>query len=158
MLSRSSLAGLMLVAACSTTLARDHLYGALDNEDLLTCESLYWSGQPGPAATCYNRLYSPEQSALIRAEVLWAQGNLQGANSQFQQAITDAPDDPMVRVRWGELFMDTYQYNEAYNLFTEALELDPANAWAHIATWRASTPRTEPAASASTRARTPRRF
>ena len=130
--SRPLIAGLVLVSACSIVHARDHLYGALDNENLLACESLFWSGQSGQAAACYNRLYSPEQPALIRAEVLWAQGNLQGANSQFQQAITDFPDDPMVRVRWGELFMDTFQFNEAYTLFSEALEIDPANSWAHI--------------------------
>ena len=38
----------------------------------------------------------------------------------------------MHRVRWGELYLRTYQYGEAYNLFTEALEIDPENAWAHF--------------------------
>lgn len=129
---RAALAVLLLVLPLSKVLARGHLYGALDNEELLACEDLFWNGQSAQAAACYNRLYSPEQPPLVRAEALWARGNLQGANSQFQLAIEASPDDPIVRVRWGELFMDTYQFNEAYTLFAEALELDPANAWGHI--------------------------
>jgi len=112
--------------------ARDLLYGALDNEALVECENLHWSGNAAQASACYTDLYSSQQPSSIRAEALWALGDEQGANSQFQQAFNDFPEAPMVRVRWGELFMETYQFGEAYNLFTEALELDPDNAWAHI--------------------------
>ncbi len=112
--------------------ARDPLYGALDHAGLNACDTLFRQGNAQQASRCYSELYVSDVPAQIRAEVQWAQGNLQGANTQFQQAFNDSPDDPMVRVRWGELFIDTYQYQEAYNLFTEALEMDPLNAWAHI--------------------------
>jgi tetratricopeptide (TPR) repeat protein len=124
--------GFLFVVLSQTLSAREHPYGALDNESLTECDAFFWNGQSAEATACYNNLYSLTQPAHIRAEVLWAQNNLQGANSQFQQAINDFPDDPMIRVRWGELFMETYQFQEAYDLFSEALALDPNNSWAHI--------------------------
>lgn len=114
------------------TQAREHLYGALEYGALQECDDLFWSGQTAEAGRCYITLNTPQQDPRLRAEALWAQGDLQGANTQFQQAFDDFPEDPMVRVRWGELFMETYQYQEAYNLFSEALTLDENNAWAHI--------------------------
>jgi cellulose synthase operon protein C len=131
--SKFILAAALLFAVFSQSLsARDHPYGALDNEALAECDAFFWQGQSIDASVCYNNLYTPAQPAHIRAEVLWAQDNLQGANSQFQQAINDFPEDPMVRVRWGELFMETFQFQEAYTLFSEALEIDPNNSWAHM--------------------------
>jgi len=126
-------AALLASSVLSTsTFAREHLYGALDYEPLQACDTLFWSGQSQEAGRCYILLNTPGQDARLRAEALWAQGDMQGANTQFQQAFNDYPDDPMVRVRWGELFMETFQYQEAYNLFSEALALDENNAWAHI--------------------------
>ena len=49
-----------------------------------------------------NSLQHPPQ---IRAEAFWALGDLQSANTQFRDAISQFPEDPMVRIRWGELFM-----------------------------------------------------
>ncbi|MBT5485311.1 MAG: tetratricopeptide repeat protein [Gammaproteobacteria bacterium] len=118
--------------ASHSTFARDHLYGAIDNQSLLQCETLNWAGQLLEAAACYSGLHNREQTSQIRAEAFWAQGDLQNANTQFQDAIKRFPEDPMVRVRWGELFIDSYQYSEAYTLFGEALEIDPENSWAHI--------------------------
>jgi tetratricopeptide (TPR) repeat protein len=115
-----------------SALAREHLFGALDNPDLLNCETLHWSSPPGEADNCYRGLLTPEHPALVRAEALWALDDLQGANTAFQTAQNEDPNNPAVRFRWGELFMQTFQYQEAYNLFAEALALDPENAWAHI--------------------------
>jgi tetratricopeptide (TPR) repeat protein len=112
--------------------AREQLYGALDNPDLLTCENQYWSGQTSAAQSCYNGLLTLSQPAAIRAEALWALGDMQGANTAFQQAVDAEPDSASVRLRWGELYMQAYQYQEAFNLFSEALERDPDNAFAHI--------------------------
>jgi len=127
-------AALLLPVLPQSALAREHLYGALDNEALLECETLSWRGDRGSATTCYSELSLPRNRhpEQIRAEALWALGDLQGANTQFQAAFRVSPEDPMVRVRWGELFMETFQFGEAYNLFEEALGLDPNNTWAHV--------------------------
>src|SRR5690606_25015588 len=95
---------------CSSLLAlaaqaREPLYGVLDNADLLTCEDQHWSGQIQPAEACYRGLLATTFPAAIRAEALWALGDLQGANSVFQQAVNDEPQNALLRVRWGELYM-----------------------------------------------------
>ncbi len=131
-LGRAFLCPVIASLIISVAHARDPLYGALDHAGLNACDTQFRQGNAQQASRCYSALYVSDVPAQIRAEVQWAQGNLQDANTQFQQAFNDSPDDPMVRVRWGELFIDTYQYQEAYNLFTEALEIDPLNAWAHI--------------------------
>lgn len=112
--------------------AREPLYGVLDHEGLLACEAAFWSGQRNEAESCYRSLLATPLPALIQAEALWALGDMQGANERFQQAQNDAPDDATIRLRWGELYMQTYQYQEAYNLFAEALERDENNFWAHL--------------------------
>jgi len=50
--------------------ARDPLYGALDNEALVECENLHWSGNAAQASACYTDLYSSQQPSSIRAEAL----------------------------------------------------------------------------------------
>jgi len=122
----------LLMPFTASVFARDHLYGALENEALLQCETLSWNGQTAEARVCYSRLNTRDQPPQIRAEAFWALDDLQAANTQFREAISQSPEDPMVRIRWGELFMETYQYQEAFNLFSEALELDPQNSWAHM--------------------------
>jgi tetratricopeptide (TPR) repeat protein len=115
--------------------ARDPLYGALDNPELLNCETIYWTGSHAEAQTCYRGLLGA--APAVRAEALWALNDLQGANTAFQEAVNAEPMNAMHRVRWGELYMQTYQYGEAYNLFVEALELEPDNAWANFGAARA---------------------
>ena len=132
-LRQSALAAGLAMAVITPALeAREMLLGAVDNPDLIACEDLHWSGQVLEAQSCYRGLLNVNQPAAIRAEALWALGDLQGANSFFQTAQNDSPDDAVIRLRWGELYMQTYQYQEAYNLFAEALERDDENAFAHI--------------------------
>lgn len=123
---------LLLLLASGLVEARDHLYGALNNQDLLQCESLHWNGQLGEAANCYRSLLSLVQPPEIRAEAMWASGDIQTANSLFQSAVESSPENADIRLRWGELYIQTYQYQEAFNLFQEALAIDPSNAYAHI--------------------------
>jgi tetratricopeptide (TPR) repeat protein len=124
--------GFILAAWSAGTQARDQLYGALDNTALLACETLHWSGKQSEADTCYRGLLAATTPTAIRAEAAWALGDMQGANAAFQAAVEQAPDSALVRLRWGELYMQTYQYQDAYGLFSEALERDPTNAFAHI--------------------------
>ena len=74
--------------------AREPLYGALDNPDLLNCENIYWHGVRAEAAACYRSLLGSALPAL-RAEALWAMNDLQGANTAFQDAVTAEPANAM---------------------------------------------------------------
>ncbi|MEY4640449.1 MAG: hypothetical protein RLZZ227_443 [Pseudomonadota bacterium] len=126
------------VFACTLALeaeARDPLYGALDSPELLNCENIYWFGMRVDAAACYRGLLGA--APALRAEALWALNDMQGANNAFQEAVDAEPMNAMVRVRWGELYMETWQFGEAYNLFAEALEIQPDLAWAHFGAARA---------------------
>ena len=126
-------AGLLYLAALSPAQAREPHYGALEHEGLLQCEDLYWHGERTEAAACYQSLMrNLAQPPQIRAEAMWAQGDVKTANSLFQTAVQSAPENPDIRVRWGELFMQTYQYQNALDLFQEALNLDPDHAFAHV--------------------------
>jgi tetratricopeptide (TPR) repeat protein len=114
------------------SLAREHLLGALDNENLLNCESLHWSGQILEANACYLSIVRTVNPPEIQAEAMWALGDLYTADELFEQAAQLSPDNAMILVRTGELYMRTYQYQDAYNFFNQALGLEPDNAWAHI--------------------------
>jgi tetratricopeptide (TPR) repeat protein len=131
---RSTLAvtALVLAISASTALAREPLYGALDHADLLRCEDLFWHGHAAEARSCYHLLETASTPIAIRAEASWALGDLQGANSLFQEAVKAEPKNALLRVRWGELYLQTYQYNEADTLFDEALAIDGKNPWAKI--------------------------
>src|SRR5690606_10761942 len=108
--------------------ARDYHYGVFENEALLACETQQWRGELQQAAACFRALATASgQPPEIRAEAMWAMGDVKTANSLFQTAVQSSPDSPLVRLRWGELFMQTYQYQDALDLFTEALDLDPDN-------------------------------
>lgn len=133
---RTLAAGATLALLANPLYARAPLYGVLDAPALLNCEEQHWHGDRAAAQRCYRELTTHE-NGLLRAEAFWALGDLQSANTQFQQAQDAQPGNPQVRLRWGELFVRTYQYQDAFDLFSEALELDPDNAWAHIGAARA---------------------
>ncbi len=117
---------------CFPLQAREHLLGALDNENLLACEEVHWSGQSAEAEACYLGIIRTPNPPEIQAEAMWALGDLYTADELFEQAAELSPENAMILVRTGELYMRTYQYQDAYNFFAQALEIEPNNAWAHI--------------------------
>ncbi|HTR00085.1 MAG TPA: hypothetical protein VMH83_08840, partial [Candidatus Acidoferrum sp.] len=128
----SAVAVATLLLCAGATQAREPLYGALTDPALLKCEDQHWHGHTNEAGNCYRDLSVNAKAPGIRAEALWALGDLQGANAAFRQAVDAEPKNAMLRVRWGELFTQTYQYDEADKLFDEALVIDDKNAWAKI--------------------------
>lgn len=117
--------------------ARQIHYGAVDDPGLLKCDRLEWNGEKQVARQCYRDLLQGTGDPGIQAEISWALGDIKSANSLFQSAVKMMPDSARVRLRWGDLFMETYQYQEALDLFSEALELDPANDFARVGASRA---------------------
>ncbi len=100
-------------------------------EPLAECDRLAYRGERSAASTCYQRLRASDDLAL-RAEAARALGDFRGANDAFRQAVQQAPDDATLRARWGYLFLDTHQANEAVQLFNEALERDPKHIGAKL--------------------------
>ncbi len=92
---------------------------------LLECDALLYGGDEAGAHACYLNLVDEDEDPRIKADASRRLGEFQAANSYFQTAIREYPDDPRVRARWGELFMASHENNEAFKLFQEALEIDP---------------------------------
>ncbi len=67
---------------------------------------------------------------LQQAEGLWKARRYQDANTVFRDLVAHAPRDPAIRVRWGRMFLEHWQADEADRLFNEALELKPNDAGA----------------------------
>ena len=106
---------------------------ALDRPaELVACDRLLYRGARTEAGGCYRSLLASSPDIRIKADAARAIGDVRAANSFFQTAIKDHPQDAAVRTRWGELFVATHQNSEAVRLFQEALELDGRYAPAKI--------------------------
>jgi len=99
---------------------------------LVACDKQLYRGQRAPAEACYRKLLAENPDARIKGDAARATGDVRAANSFFQAAVKEYPEDPALRARWGELFAATHQNNEAVRLFEEALELKPDYAPAKI--------------------------
>ena len=69
---------------------------------------------------------------LAEAERLWRAHEYQGAVKAFDALIAAHPKDANYRVRYGQFFMERFDPEEAAKLFSEAIEIDPKNARAHL--------------------------
>ena len=78
---------------------------------------LRWS-----AAALIAAIVLPAQT-LDQAEKLWKARRYQDANEVFRQLVALHPENPDFRVRWGRMFLDHNQPDEAEGLFEEALSI-----------------------------------
>jgi tetratricopeptide (TPR) repeat protein len=124
-------AAMLLIAASAALSARNISYGAVTDAGVQRCDQQRWGSQPAASAPCYRALLT-NAAAAVRAEAAWALGDYKSANEWFREALRLQPASALLRVRWGELYVDTHQDNEAYKLFSEALQQEPTNAWAQL--------------------------
>ena len=94
------------------------------------CEKLRHHGDPS-ATACYEKL-TRSTDREIQAEGYWGIRNYKSANDLFRDAVKAKPKDARLRVRWGYLYKDHWQEEDAGNLFQEAIELDPKNSQALV--------------------------
>ena len=115
--------------ACLLTfaLATACLVDAATPED---CWTLAFSDRDS-AQNCFIELLEHEYPAVV-AEAAWGLDDVQAANRAFRLAVGREPDNADIKVRWGELFLATYQVADAQTLFGEALEIDPTHAGAKL--------------------------
>ncbi|HEX6997393.1 MAG TPA: tetratricopeptide repeat protein [Gammaproteobacteria bacterium] len=99
-------------------------YGGDRPEALAACDRALHRGRQAEAQGCFNALLMETADPRIKAEAARALGDVRGANGYFQQAEQQYPEDAQLKTRWGELFLQTHQDNEAVRLFQEALEID----------------------------------
>jgi cellulose synthase operon protein C len=70
---------------------------------------------------------------IANAEALWRAHDYDGAKAAFEALVKANPKNAEYRVRYGQLFYERFNAEEAQKLYTEALALDPANAHALLA-------------------------
>ena len=121
-----------LIAVPFVSPARDLDYGAISDPAVRACDALYWSGQRGRAQDCYRRSLAGTTAAGARAEAAWALGDFKQANELFRAATAAAPTSAALRRRWGELYLDTHQPQDALDLFKEALQRDAHDGFAQV--------------------------
>ena len=93
---------------------------------LAACDVHRLAGRRADAVRCYTAVQADSADPRLQAEAARALGDPRSANQHFQAAIEQFPEDPGVRSRWAELFVETHQGNEAVKLFEESLALDSA--------------------------------
>jgi tetratricopeptide (TPR) repeat protein len=92
--------------------------------ELKNCDEKLYRGANVDAESCYASVLGSSNDTRIKADAARAAGDLRGANGYFQAALKEYPQDAKVRARWGELFAETHQNDEAVKLFQESLDLD----------------------------------
>jgi tetratricopeptide (TPR) repeat protein len=112
--------------------ARGFDYGLVTNASVQRCDALRWQSDRAAAGNCFRALLG-NADASVRAEAAWALGEVRTANEAFREALRAAPGSALLRLRWGDLYVDTHQDSEAYKLYAEVLQREPDNAWAHVA-------------------------
>src|SRR5579862_9037274 len=102
-----------------------------DAQSLEDCRSLRHHGKLTEAQACYAKL-AQSSNLYLRAEGLWGIENYQEANNAFRDLIKQNPKNADYRVRWGYLFFERFNNDEAHGLFEEAVKLDEKNAQAYL--------------------------
>jgi len=70
---------------------------------------------------------TPAQT-LPQSELLWKQHRYDDANEAFRALVAAHPRNAEYRVRWGRLYLERYDGQEAAKHFNEALEIEPKRA------------------------------
>ena len=137
------LTAIAIFASAPAALAYEIDYSPDRPQSLRDCDDDYFRGRRAEAARCYSDLQAGDSDVRIKAEAAWALGDVVTANSYFQQAEDEFPEDPRVRVRWARLFRATFQREVEVPLYQEALQLDPEHVPAIIGLAEAAADRFE---------------
>lgn len=98
------------------------LMGTASAQTLKDCRDHHRRGRLEEARWCFVQ-QAQSADAYLRAEGLWGAGDYQAANAAFRLAVEQHPKNPDYRVRWGRLFLERRQPQDAADLFAEALKL-----------------------------------
>lgn len=126
---KATLAGVLTLAAlvAQTPVAKKKRGPGPKLDAVKQCQALKVAGERAEATGCFLRLGNASDP-YDRAEGQWGVADFSSAMKSFEEALKKYPDDPTVRIRFGELFYERFNRNEALKLLTEALEIEPTNA------------------------------
>ncbi len=107
-------------------------YDPLRPAELRACDEQRYRGHEEAAQSCYSELLASAGNDVLRAQAVWAMGDLAAANALFREYLLASPNAVLPRIAWGRLFLETHQDNDALKLFREALNVDANNASAKL--------------------------
>lgn len=123
------LVGAWLAATAANAQSID--YDPRRASELRECDEHQHHGRRDQATSCYTQLLG-NQNALVQAEAAWALGNLQRANETFRDLVRTNERAVQPRLRWARLFLQTHQYADAIELFSQAVKADPNDVQAKL--------------------------
>ena len=103
----------------------------LGAQTLDECRGLRHHGRLSEARACFGRLANGNDPYL-RAEGLWGIEKYTEARDQFLALLKQFPNNADYKVRFGRLFLERFNKNEAKSLFEEALEIKKDHAGASL--------------------------
>ena len=126
---------ILILLLVSNSNARPLHYGAVESLALKECDGLQWIGKTNQAQKCYQALLTNQPALEIQAEAAWALGDEQQASRLFDSAsrqdLSNIEKSQIIS-RWGDLFVDTYQFQDALDLYQQAIELFEDNQHAEL--------------------------
>ncbi len=131
---RASLIGVLTIGAllAQAPVKKKPSGATYDRAKATRCWGLKTAGENVQATSCFLALMA-EKSPALAAEGHWGVGKHEEAVKIFELALEVYPDDPLVRVRFGQMFWSRFNRGEAVKLISEALELEKGNATAMMA-------------------------
>ncbi len=87
---------------------------------------------PRLGAVALTLAFALSAQTLDQAEALWRARRWQDANETFKALVEKNPKNPDYKVRWGRMFLDHNQPDDALALFNEALQLKKDHAGAYL--------------------------
>ena len=117
--------------AAGSSLAQSIDYDPRRAPELRACDDHQNHGRIDQARSCYTQLLN-SPNPIMQAEAAWALGDLQRANEIFRDFTRANARAVQPRIRWARLFLQTHQYNDAAEMFREALKIYPNDPHAKI--------------------------
>lgn len=124
-------AGLLLLILSAAAAAQAIDYDPRRAVELRPCDEQRYRGRVEQARACYTKLLQ-SQTPIVQAEAAWALGDIQRANEIFRDSVQNNDRAVQPRVRWARLFLQTHQYSDAAELFSEALRVFPNDVHAKL--------------------------
>lgn len=130
-MNRRTAAGLLLLILSAAAGAQSIDYDPRRAVELRPCDEQRYRGRTEQARACYTKLLE-SQAPIVEAEAAWALGDIKRANEVFRDAVQSNERAVQPRVRWGRLYLQTHQYSDAAELFSEALRAFPNDVHAKL--------------------------
>jgi tetratricopeptide (TPR) repeat protein len=99
---------------------------------LRRCDDPMHRGRVEEARTCYRALLR-DTNALVRAEAAFVLRDMRTANDTFRAALAADAQSVVARLRWGKLYIELGNNEQAAALYSEALAIDPKDVGTRLA-------------------------